>query len=73
MGAVGFLAADPDRTEVCWVPWEGCPVGFLPVVIGCLLIDIVKRGRETRAAFILACPGATWGRKKQRSQASLRE
>ena len=32
-----------------------------------LLIDIVKRERETQAARVLAGSGVTWSRMKQRS------
>ena len=36
-----------------------------------LLIDIVKRERETQAARVLAGSGVTWSRMKQRSTVSF--
>ena len=42
-----------------------------PLVLG-LLIDIVKRERETQAARVLAGSGVTWSRTKQRSNASFK-
>ena len=41
-----------------------CASGLEVSGFGPLLIDIVKRERETQAARVLAGPGVTWGRKE---------
>ena len=38
----------------------------------CLLIDIVKRERETQAARVLAGPGVTWGHRNNDRLASFK-
>ena len=68
----------PKADKLAWLP--GVLRGGPGVVCACeaglrdlgplgvlLLIDIVKRERETQAARVLAGSGVTWSRTKQRS------
>jgi hypothetical protein len=71
----------PKADKLAWLPgvlrggsggfcacgWD-LVLGFIPR----LLIDIVKRERETQAARVLAGPGVTWGHRNNDRLASFK-